>query len=648
MADPEKPSLELTQPASAAAPTAAGSATAAPTAAGSATAAPTATAAGTAHANAVPADAAVSAAAPGRARSGPWYLVTNQLNLMYLLAMGMVTGPKGFGRKYYADTLAWAPGWIPLFADGIPPVALAQVTSEADHLQPVIASVELGTLRGPIQALDPQGRLRALCWPEEAQGDETLLCIPAPLPIGWLQAIIFASKEQKALIREQAADYANVPLGAYKQRVNARLFAPASKSASASALALRSASTSGSALNSPSALRSASTSESALRSPSASASLSALILPEPIDGLSLPLPDQDASVQQVSAVGAVQAMLVGLGNRGDALVTAGQSLSDPELPKPELPKPGLTDPEKTAAQSVEDPLLRALLTWALGENSAANDDLHGRILARLLSAIVDAKIQADEAPAGEGCPPDIQQVILDLLEAERTRLAEPKWQEALKRLIADLKGCLGLGDATISELFQRHQKPFSRGLLLFFLRQRGQELLELSERFDQPLLTDQDLVVAAALFGARSGWLELPGSIKDLPGLSSAITHRMAALAHRQRATGLDLGPAPARVEPLRELMTRKGGEGGWSKRQQEGALALARGMGWQEVLKTRISLGKGDYQLQIAGNGVQLLLDGEVKAVTVDVDQARLLELLACTAIPSRIDAEVRKRLRG
>ncbi len=623
VAESEKPSLELTQSASAAAPTAAGSATAASTA----TAAATAAAAGIAHANAVPADAAVSAAAPGRARSGPWYLVTNQLNLMYLLAMGLVTGPKGFGRKYYADTLAWAPGWIPLFADRIPSTALEQVTSEGDHLEPVIASFDLSALRGPIQALDPQGRLRALQWPEEAQGDETLLFIPAPLPIGWLQAIIFASKEQKALIREQAADYANVPLGAYKQRVNARLFAAASKSAPALALAL--------------ALRSASTSASALSSPSAS--LSASILPEPIDRLSLPLPDQDASVQQVSAVGAVQAMLLGLGNRGDALVTAARSLSDPELPKP-----GLTDPEETAAQSVEDPLLRALLAWAQGENSAANDDLHGRILARLLNAIVDAKTQADEAPAGEGCPPDIQQVILDLLEAERTTLAEPKWQEALKRLIADLKGCLGLGDATISELFQRHQKPFSRGLLLFFLRQRGQELFELSGRFDQPLLTDHDLVVAAALFGARGGWLELPGSVKDLPGLSSAITHRMAALAHRQRATGLDLGPAPARVEPLRELMTKQGGGSGWSKRQQEGALALARRMGWQEVLKTRISLGKGDYRLQVAGNGVQLLLDGEVKAVTVDVDQARLLELLARTEIPGRIDAEVRKALTG
>ncbi len=577
-----------------------------------------------------PANVVGSATVPGRARSEPWYLVTNQLNLMYLLAMGLVTGPKGFDSKYYADTLAWAPGWIPLFADRIPPTALAQVTAEAEHLLPVIASVDLSTLRGPIQAVDPQGQLRALHWPEEAQGDETLLLIPAPLPIGWLQAILFASKEQKALIREQAADYANVPLGAYKQRVNARLFSAASRSVSPLVLTPMLASASAPAPASPLVSVTPLTRASTPTSPSTRASPSATTPPWPIDAQSLP--DCDQPLHHVAAVGAAQGMLVGLGNRGDALVSAGRQLADPE---------------ETAAHASEDPLLRALLAWAArDQHSGANTDVHGRILARLLSAIVDAKTQADEAPAGKGCPPDIQQVILDRLEAERTTLAELKWQEALKRLIADLKGCLGLGDATLSELFQRHQKPFSRGLLLFFLRQRCQELLELTARFDPPLLTDQDLVVAAALFGARGGWLELPASVKELPGLSLALTHRMAALAHRQRATGLDLGPAPARVEPLRELLTTAGGAGAWSKRQQQGALTLARGMGWQEVLKTRISLGKGDYRLQVAGNGVQLLLDGEVKAVTVDVDQAQLLDLLARTAIPSRLDVEVRKTM--
>ena len=41
-------------------------------------------------------------------------LVTNHLNLMYILAAGLVMPPAGFGDKYYRDTLECFPGWIPL------------------------------------------------------------------------------------------------------------------------------------------------------------------------------------------------------------------------------------------------------------------------------------------------------------------------------------------------------------------------------------------------------------------------------------------------------------------------------------------------------------------------------------------------------
>lgn len=516
-----------------------------------------------------------------------WHLVTNQLNLMYLLSAGLVTGPKGFGSKYYADPLSAAPGWIPLFDDAIPAGALAQATSEVGHLKPVIASVDLSNLRGPIQAVDLKSELRLLQWPEDARGDERLLWIPAPLPISWLQAILFPSKDARALVREQATDYANVPLDAYKQQVKARLFSAKST------------------------------------------------LPWPIDGLSPPARDQP--LQHVSAVGAVQGLLFGLGNRGDALIAAARCLT--RLTQTSIQTPPGT-PTENAVEPVDNPLLRGVLAWVDGESDLANADVQGRILARLLAAIVDAKTPVDGASAKEWCPPDTQQVVLDVLEAERQALAEPKWQEALTRLIADLKGAVGLGDATVSELLQRHSKPFSRGLILFFLRQRCDELLAM----EQPLLTDQDRVVAAALFGARDGWMGLPPELQAMPGLTAAITHRMAMLAHRPQATGLDLGPAPPRVQPLRELLTTDGER--WSKRQHDGALALARGMGWREALHTRISLGKGDYRLQVDGRGAHLLLDGDVKAVTIDVDASRLFELLALSAIPAALDAKVRATL--
>jgi len=505
-----------------------------------------------------------------------WHLATNQLNLMFLLAAGLVTGPRGFGRKYYLDPLAAAPGWIPLFPDRIPLGAQEQATSEEKHLHPVAAAVDLGALRGPIRALDREGRLKALQWPDEASGDEQLLFVPAPLPIGWVQSILYPSKEVRAAVREQAADYANVPLDACKQQVKATLFRSG---------------------------------------PGPS---------WPLPGLMLP--DSDHSLHQVSAVGSVQALLVGLGNRGMTLASAARLLADPAGDPPE---------------PIDDPLLRALLQWAEGSGEPAESEVQTRMLIRLLRAIVAAKTQADEGP-GPWCAPDIQQLVLDTLQEERQRLTEPKWQEGLARLIDDLKGVLGLGDATTSELLKRHSRPFSRGLILFFLRQGCDELRALV--LDQPLLTEPDLLGAAALFGARSGWMGLPRTLKDTPGLTAATTHRMAAMAHQDQGSGLDLGLAPPRVRPLLELLWPD--DSGWTRRQRDGALRLARGMAWQAVLKTRISLGKGDYRLQVDGRGVHLLIDGDVKAVATEVDPDPLLEWLSKASIPLKIEAAVRATL--
>jgi hypothetical protein len=42
-----------------------------------------------------------------------WHLVTNNQNMLYLLAAGMVMGPAGFRGKHYEDPLSVYPGWIP-------------------------------------------------------------------------------------------------------------------------------------------------------------------------------------------------------------------------------------------------------------------------------------------------------------------------------------------------------------------------------------------------------------------------------------------------------------------------------------------------------------------------------------------------------
>ena len=74
-------------------------------------------------------------------RQGTWYFVTNQLNLMYMLAAGMIMPPKGFGKKYYEDSLNVVPGWIPLFAGTVPKRMLDTVVKENANLRPVIVII---------------------------------------------------------------------------------------------------------------------------------------------------------------------------------------------------------------------------------------------------------------------------------------------------------------------------------------------------------------------------------------------------------------------------------------------------------------------------------------------------------------------------
>ncbi len=515
--------------------------------------------------------------------SGPtrlvWHLPTNQLNLMYMLAAGLVTGPQGLGRKYYLDALSSCPGWIPLFAETVPREALDLAVSEAGHLRRVVAVLDLSRLKGTVRTLDPDGGVRSLQFPEGLTGGEQVLLVPAPLPATWVQAILFASKDDRSATEEEAARYANVPLTAHKRQVNPKRLVG------------------GTPCPWP-----------------------------PTPGL---LPERDAPIYDVTAVGAAIGLLFVLGNRGDSLVDAGRILTDLSAAEP-----------NEGVDLVNDPLLGVLHRWGSLAGPYQGQDIQGRLLLEILQGVVRAKERADAEPAPSGLTLDTHQAVLDVLASEGKRLAEDKWQAALDRLAADLRGILGLGGDTVSELLNRHTKPFSRGLLLFFLREECQDLLV----FRQSLLTDMDFVIAATLFGARSGWMGLPAEVQSHPGLRESVSHRMAALAHRRWDTGVELGPAPARVRPLRELLCPA--EGAWTRPQQEGALKLARGLGWDQFMRTRISLGKGDYGLQVDGRGAHILLDGEVKAVTTEIDREGLLARLAEVAVPAKLEAQVRSGL--
>jgi len=159
-----------------------------------------------------------------------WRLVTNQQNMLYMLAAGMVMSPAGFRGKHYADPLSDYPGWIPLFRDkaGIPAMALDEATSERKHLLPCIASFDLHGLSADLQMLPCKGKTRAVsALPERKGKNELAALVRSPFPLSSLSTLSFRSREDLEAFKTAAGEVSNIDPPSHLMEVSESLFAEA-------------------------------------------------------------------------------------------------------------------------------------------------------------------------------------------------------------------------------------------------------------------------------------------------------------------------------------------------------------------------------------------------------------------------------------
>ena len=512
----------------------------------------------------------------GRA-PGSGFLVTNHLNLMYMLAAGLVMPPAGFGDKYYRDTLECFPGWIPLFVDKVPRDAIESSTREAGHLVPVIVELDLSRLSGRVMANDEEG-LGERRFPDQLDGGERVFLVPAPLPTSWIQSIIFPSAGDKRKCEEDAKDFGNVPLEEFKRRTSKALFSKAPN-----------------------------------------------IQWPPGEGPA----ERAVPLERPLAAGGVMAMLLLFGNLGEQALRTCRNAFDP-----------VDDPGRPPG---DHPILVGLGSWvregaaplpAPTDSGTERVGLQNASQARLFWEAVEGLVEWREA----GRAASAEDVVVDHLSAASASL-DPRVQAGVGKLRDTLESLTGLADATASELFERHDTPLAHAMTLFFLRRDCADLFDYrSER-----LGETDWLAAAILFGVRDGWLNLPLRLRSHPGLSAAVSHRMAQMSHRIAGTGLDLGEAPARVRPLRELF---GDGSAWRTGERAGALELARARKW-DCVHTRINLGPGEYRLTVKGGSTHIDLPGE-PGITPEVNRARFFDLLAGARLDPGAEAKVRKQLRS
>lgn len=534
----------------------------------------------------LPTPGTASSADPAHTPAAPpdvAFLVTNHLNLMYMLAAGLIMPPTGFGARYYRDPLASFPGWIPLFVDRVPDTALRLATEEARHLKPVAAEIRLDDLSGTVRTLSAGG-IREIPFPDGFGAPDTVLLIPAPLPVSRIKSILFPSPVERKAFNDAGADFGNVPVQDFRRGTRKKLFTNASG--------------------------------------------------EPWPKIHEE-PKGEIPLQVPQAAGGVMAILLHQAHRGELAVEACRQAFDPN-----------NDADDYPGALAGDPILSALSGWMRSgvapspthpAKDADRENIQHVLHQRLFWEFVAHLLSREHGRSVNG-----EEILLEFLQVALSALDE-RLKPGAERLYKTLRSLTGLAGTTTSELFERHRTPLARAMILFCLRRNCAELLD----FDHPALREPDWLAAAILFGARDGWLGMPRELRTLPGLprgelATAVSHRMARLAHRMADTDLDLGPCPPRVRPLRELF---GQSDGWGTRERFAALELSRACKW-DCVSTRVSFAKGEYRLTVSGGSVHIDLPGEPR-IAPKIDRDLFFEYLANGPVNSRAEAKARKLLR-
>lgn len=504
-----------------------------------------------------------------------WHLVTNHQNMLYMLAAGMVMGPAGFRGKHYSDPLNVYPGWIPLFRD--------KVKVPADALNN--ATSERKHLLPCIVSFD----LSELSGPVRMLStDGRMRDVASP-----------AARKRKddiaLLVRAPLPPTLLLSIN-FCSSEDRKAFESAANDVSNVDLSSQRVEVEESLFSS----------DTEVSWPSEQPQ--ELLLED--GGDTIPAFGQ--------ALGGVLAMLYHTANRSDLGLAAFRLVTG-----------SARDKDIDLVQNA--PILAELPHWIDGSEISEQADTRARLFWGVIQSLVDAQTQ--ERPK---TPID---VTLAYLDNQLDLLPEMEFRPRLERLIADMRGFLGLGGGTITELLERHKGSLSRPLLLFCLREHCTDLLE----FSHPLLNDAEYLLAGILFGVRDSWLQLPKELRD-PNLSAYVAFRMADAEHRKQGDNLAMD-APVRPKPLREIFTSPSGE--WNSMKKGVAVELASKCNWNDCIQTRITMAEGDLPESFERKGLQVVLPGRVTTVTEEVEEAKFLHRLGqWPPIAPDIESEVREKL--
>ena len=232
-------------------------------------------------------------------------------------------------------------------------------------------------------------------------------------------------------------------------------------------------------------------------------------------------------------------------------------------------------------------------------------------------------------------------VINELVNAQDS-MPDGKSKEALNTLTKDLIDIRTLATKNKDQLFEQHKNPFSRALIIFFVRDKVAEFV----KFRDPQVTTTDLLVASLLFGAREQWKNFSTEVRGYSLFTKEQSTFMVNLFHARANTGIEIKPSSNTVTPIYNLLLGNSAIKSSAKKYRDTRVMVAEEMKWN-CIETKITLDKGTYPMVITGSGVEFTFDGIPKSIKTDVKIEEFKRSLAVDEITDIVEEKVRKKLK-
>ena len=531
------------------------------------------------------------------AASIEWRFATNHLNLLMMLAMGMISEPKAIGKKYAQDSLSIHPGFLPLFPKPMPKSVLNySVEQHPDLLKACILSFNKNKL-GQWLNLLPHTKVPAwngqnLQWLDMLQDDfNQIICvlIPTPLPIALIEKIMFQHKEDLQAYTNRLDDTNNV-IQHIPTTVTGTEFKTIKRTEVVSVENLKRSlpPIASSAENQPLTMDNSS-------------------LQANRDVPTTPLANQANTEVVENDLSKHNIPLASFANACGATLAYLSWLANTNLKTNEL----LTSIKTDSVETLQDSLLKDIGLWLTHNGNYHSQSMTNESFLLLMTAIISQKSNPQFASTKD--------IILDQLQQIARR------SEASLEFITDLTSLATFPSETVLSLFGKHTKPFARSVILFFSQPDITSLWHVNQSVQfkgHMILDDMTILLATLLFAVSDGWLSLSTEVKTYANNSLTIANIMAQIAHGTSLAQDNHYLSQFNLSLLQTLL-----EENWKPAHNNLAIAIAKQYAWQCV-STKISLPK-NTQLTVEKGQVCVNFEGDDYKLITDVDKQRFFGYL-------------------